>query len=104
MSKEGLYTNGSTAVSAKVGSIPLRDTGITQPGTDSIGTLISNATEQVSTLVRGEIELAKAEIAGEVKKGAMGGGLFAVAGVIALYSTFFLFLSLIHISEPTRRS
>lgn len=94
MSKEGLYTNGSTAVSAKVDSIPLRDTGITQPGTDSIGTLISNATEQVSTLVRGEIELAKAEIAGEVKKGAMGGGLFAVAGVIALYSTFFLFFAL----------
>ena len=93
VSKEGLYTNGSTAVSAKVDSIPLRDAGITQPGTDSIGTLISNATEQVSTLVRGEIELAKAEIAGEVKKGAMGGGLFAVAGVIALYSTFFLFFA-----------
>ena len=51
MSNEGLYTSGSTAVSAKVDSIPLRDTGVTQPGQDSIGTLISNATEQVSTLV-----------------------------------------------------
>ncbi|MCP1388506.1 phage holin family protein [Corynebacterium sp. TA-R-1] len=94
MSKEGLYTSGSTAVSAKVDSIPLRDTGVTQPGQDSIGTLISNATEQVSTLVRGEIELAKAEVIGEVKKGAMGGGMFAAAGVIALYSTFFLFFAL----------
>ena len=94
MSKEGLYTSGSTAVSAKVDSIPLTDTGVTQPGKDSIGTLISNASEQVSTLVRGEIELAKAEIVGEVKEGALGGGLFAAAGVICLYSTFFLFFAL----------
>lgn len=94
MSNEGLYTSGSTAVSAKVESIPLRDSDATQPGKDSIGTLISNATEQVSTLVRGEIELAKAELVGEVKKGAVGGGMFAAAGVIALYSTFFLFFAL----------
>ncbi|MCT1370060.1 phage holin family protein [Corynebacterium mucifaciens] len=94
MSNEGLYTSGSTAVSAKVDSIPLRDTYATQPGNDSIGTLISNASEQVSTLVRGEIELAKAEVIGEVKKGAVGGGLFAAAGVIALYSSFFLFFAL----------
>lgn len=94
VSNEGLYTSGSTAVSAKVDSIPLRDTYATQPGNDSIGTLISNASEQVSTLVRGEIELAKAEVIGEVKKGAVGGGLFAAAGVIALYSSFFLFFAL----------
>ena len=94
MSNEGLYTSGSTAVNAKVDSIPLRDTYATQPGSDSIGTLISNASQQVSTLVRGEIELAKAEVVGEVKKGAMGGGLFAVAGVIALYSSFFAFFAL----------
>ena len=94
MSNKGLYTSGSTAVSATVDSIPLHDTGATQPGNDSIGTLISNASEQVSTLVRGEIELAKAEVIGEVKKGAVGGGLFGAAGVIALYSTFFLFFAL----------
>ena len=94
MSNDGLYTSGSTAVSGKVDSIPLRDTDTTQPGRDSIGTLVSNATEQVSTLVRSEIELAKTEIVGEVKKGAVGGGLFAVAGVIALYSSFFAFFAL----------
>ncbi|NJJ03621.1 MULTISPECIES: phage holin family protein [Corynebacterium] len=93
MSNEGLYTSGSTAVTAKVDSIPLRDTDVTVPGQQSIGTLISNASEQVSTLVRGEIELAKAEVMGEVKKGAVGGGLFGVAGVIALYSSFFLFFA-----------
>ena len=94
MSNKGLYTNGSTAISAKVDSIPLRDTDVTQPGQDSIRGLVSNATEQVSRLVRNEIELAKTEVIGEVKKGAIGGGLFAVAGVIALYSTFFFFFFL----------
>lgn len=94
MSNEGLYTSGSTAVSAKVDSIPLRDTGVTHPGHDSIGTLISNASEQVSTLVRGEIELAKAEVVGEVKKGAVGGAMFAAAGAIALFASFFLFFAL----------
>lgn len=92
MSNKGLYTDGSTSISAKVDSIPLRDTGVTHPGQDSLGTLVSNATEQMSTLVRSEIELAKAEVVGEVKKGAVGGGLFAGAGAIALYSTFFFFL------------
>ena len=94
MSNKGLYTNGSTAISAKVDSIPLRDTDVTQPGQDSSGDLVSNATEQVSRLVRNEIELAKTEVIGEVKKGAIGGGLFAGAGVIALYSTFFFFFFL----------
>ena len=94
VSNKGLYTSGSTAVSAKVDSIPLHDAGVTQPGHDSIGTLISNATEQVSTLVRGEIELAKAEVVSEVKKGAIGGGLFGAAGAIALFSSFFLFFAL----------
>lgn len=92
MSNKGLYTSGSTAISAKVDSIPLRDTDATQPGKGSIGDLVSNASQQISQLVRGEIELAKKEILGEVMKGAVGGGLLAGAGVIALYSSFFFFL------------
>lgn len=98
VSNKGLYTSGTDAVDSMadsmVDSIPLYETGTTKPGTDSIGTLVSNASEQVSTLVRGEIELAKAEVMGSVKKGAVGGGLFGAAGVIALYSTFFLFFAI----------
>lgn len=94
MSNNGLYTSGSTSYKAKVDSIPLRDTDVTQPGNDSLGALVSNATEQVSSLVRSEIELAKTEVVGEAKKAAMGSGLLGVAGVIALYSTFFLFFFL----------
>ncbi|GAB3944481.1 phage holin family protein [Corynebacterium tapiri] len=92
--ENGLFTEGPEKFSGKVNSIPLSDVDSTRPGETSLGDLVSNATSQISTLVRSEIELAKTEIAGEVKKGAIGGGLFAVAGVIALYSSFFFFFFL----------
>lgn len=88
----GLYTKGSDAFEAKLNSIPLND--VDNPKEASIGSLVSDATAQVSTLVRSEIELAKTEIAQEAKKGAIGGGLFAVAGTIALYSSFLFFFFL----------
>lgn len=91
---EGLYTQGTSAFSAKVTAIPLNDVDSSTGSENSIGDLVSNATAQTSALIRSEIELAKTEIAGEVKKGAIGGGLFAVAGVVALYSSFFFFFFL----------
>nr|VDG62141.1 Protein of uncharacterised function (DUF1469) [Streptococcus thermophilus] len=89
-----MYTSGSTSYKAKIDSIPLRDTDVTQPGADSLGALVSNATEQVSSLVRSEIELAKTEVVGEAKKAAIGSGMLVAAGVIALFSTFFFFFFL----------
>lgn len=90
MSKEnGLYTEGAETFQAQVNSIPLRDVDAGNNG--SIGSLVSDATSQMSSLFRSELELAKAELAQEAKKGAIGGGLFGVAGVIALYSSFFFF-------------
>lgn len=62
------------------------------PGSDqSIGSLVRDASEHVSTLVRAEVELAKSEVVGEVKKGVRGSVYFIIAGVVALYSSFFLF-------------
>lgn len=60
----------------------------------SIGTLVKDATQHLSTLVRAEVELAKSEVVGEVKKGVKGSIFFVVALVIALYSSFFLFFFL----------
>ena len=60
----------------------------------SVGTLVQSAMADVSTLVRAEIELAKAEVGTSVKKGAVGGGMFAAAGVVAGFSMFFLFIAL----------
>jgi hypothetical protein len=63
-------------------------------GDQSIGKLVSDATQHLSTLVRAEVELAKSEVVGEVKKGVKGSIYFVIALVVALYSSFFLFFFL----------
>ena len=64
------------------------------PADQSIGALVRDVTAHVSTLVRSEVELAKAEVTSEVKKGVQGSIFFIVALVIALFSLFFLFLAI----------
>lgn len=91
---DGLFTDGSDTFTPKVNAIPLSDVDTSIKGDASIGTLISNATSQMSSLFRAEVELAKTELAGEAKKAAVGGGAFGVAGTIALYSSFFFFFFL----------
>jgi uncharacterized membrane protein YqjE len=60
----------------------------------SIGNLVKEATAHVSTLVRAEVELARAEVTAEVKKGLQGSIFFIVALVIVLFSLFFLFFTI----------
>jgi uncharacterized membrane protein YqjE len=77
-------------VPTTVASIPLVDPHA--PKADpSVGDLVKDATAQVSTLVRAEVELAKAEITRDVKKGLTGSVYFILALVVLFYSTFFLF-------------
>lgn len=82
-----------TGVPASVTSIPLVDPHA-MPADPSIGELVRDATTQVSTLVRAEVELAKAEITRDVKKGLTGSVFFIIALVVLLYSTFFMFFFL----------
>ena len=80
-------------VPATVTSIPLVDPHA--PKADpSIGDLVKEATAQMSTLVRAEVELARAEITADVKKGLTGSVLFIAALVVLFYSTFFFFFFL----------
>ena len=74
-------------------SIPLVDPHA-MPADPSIGDLVKDATTQVSTLVRAEVELAKAEITRDVRKGLTGSVFFILALVVLLYSTFFMFFFL----------
>ncbi|MGY2083071.1 phage holin family protein [Blastococcus sp. SYSU DS0539] len=60
----------------------------------SIGTLVQSAMADVSTLVRNEIELAKAEIGASAKKGGIGAASFAAAGVFAAFAGIFFFIAL----------
>jgi hypothetical protein len=77
-------------VPTTVTSIPLVDPHA--PKADpSVGDLVKDATTQVSTLVRAEVALAKAEITRDVKKGLTGSVYFILALVVLFYSTFFFF-------------
>lgn len=58
----------------------------------SVGELVRRASEHVSTLVRDEIELAKTELSGSVKRAGIGGGLLAAAAAVLLFSIPFLFV------------
>ncbi|MGH3861698.1 phage holin family protein [Actinokineospora sp.] len=79
----------------KVPSIPLADDrAYADAGDQSIGNLVKDATTHLSTLVRAEVELAKSEVTGEIKKGLKGGIFFIIALTILLYSSFFLFFAL----------
>src|SRR3954465_8107042 len=90
--EDGAVSNGDrkSGVPTTVTSIPLVDPHAPKPD-PSIGELVKDATAQVSTLVRAEVELAKAEITRDVKKGLTGSVFFILALVVLFYSTFFFF-------------
>ncbi|RDI66011.1 phage holin family protein [Nocardia pseudobrasiliensis] len=75
-----------------INSIPLSEVDTTAGA--SIGDLVRDAAEQMSTLVRAEVELAKTEVTGEIKKGLQGSVYFIVALTILLFSSFFFFFFL----------
>ncbi|TWS21346.1 phage holin family protein [Tsukamurella asaccharolytica] len=91
MSLDSTPTSGTPRT---LSAIPLTDPNVTASGDPTIGSLVRDATTQVSSLVRAEVELAKAETMRDVKKAATGSAFFAVAGVVALYSSFFFFFFL----------
>lgn len=51
----------------------------------STGELVSRLSQEISELVRGELDLAKAELSGKAKAAGIGAGMFGAAGLIALY-------------------
>ncbi|QUG99690.1 phage holin family protein [Saccharopolyspora erythraea] len=77
-----------------VTSIPLSEEGTGPDNGQSVGALVRDATTHLSTLVRSEMELAKAELAGEVKKGVKGSVYFILALSVLGFSMFFLFFTL----------
>ncbi len=64
------------------------------PEEPTIGKLVADATGQVSSIVRNEIALAKAEVSVDVKRAGKGGAFLAIAAVTALLSLIYLLHSL----------
>ena len=66
-------------------------TGTEEP---SVGALVQSAMADVSTLIRSEIELAKAEVGKSAKKAGIGAGAFGAAAVLLAFSGIFLFVTI----------
>ncbi|MFD9368393.1 phage holin family protein [Streptomyces sp. NPDC060020] len=54
------------------------------PADDSVGVLVSRASQQMSALVREEMQLARAEMTQKNKRYGKGGGLFGTAGIVGI--------------------
>ena len=112
-SLKGASKAARTAAPAASGAAPAdsRPSGVggapdgptTQPGAASaqpsgagkptIGSLVADLSSQASTLVRGELEYAQANLKAKVKNLGMGGGHLGIAAFIGLYATGMLFVS-----------
>jgi uncharacterized membrane protein YqjE len=79
------------------------DSRIAELRDQGVGDLVKELSSQVSTLVRQEVELAKAEVGEKGKKAGVGAGMFGGAGVAGLLMlgslTAFLILVL-HLAIP----
>ncbi len=63
-------------------------------GPASIGTLVAEAHSSFSTLLHGEIELAKLELKSSVKNAGTGAGMFAATAVLAVFALIFGLIAL----------
>lgn len=54
------------------------------PTEESAGDLVSRASQQISELIRGEMQLARAEMTQKGKRFGVGGGLFGGAGLVGV--------------------
>ncbi|CAN5731251.1 hypothetical protein BH24ACT26_BH24ACT26_19530 [soil metagenome] len=102
-STSGDSSGGSTATDASTGSVSGAATAgasggyagsRSAPSARSAGQLMKEITEDLSSLFRKEIELAKQEIGGSVKVKAKGAAIIAIAGFFGLLALQFLLLAI----------
>lgn len=59
----------------------------------TLGQLVADATNDISSIMRSEVALAKAEISADAKRAGLGAGMFATAGVFAFLALILLLIS-----------
>mgnify|MGYP006202184271 CR=1 FL=1 len=64
------------------------------PSEKSAGQLLKEVTEDISTLIRKEVELAKAELGHSVSEKVKGIAAFAVLGTLAFFALIFMLLAI----------
>jgi F0F1-type ATP synthase assembly protein I len=85
--------DSSPPVSGNIGT-PMTPEGNPDVEGTSVGQLIGEVTKDLSTLMRQELELAKAEMKVEAKKAGQGAGMFGAAGLAGLMAVIFLSIAL----------
>jgi hypothetical protein len=85
--------SGNQAFSGNIGT-PTTDEGRPDVEGTSVGQLIGEVTKDLSTLMRQELDLAKAELKVEAKKAGQGAGMFGAAGFAGYMVLLFLSLAL----------
>ena len=92
-------TGNVTGNHAHSGTVPTPPSPMTEDGRPavegtSVGQLIGEVTKDLSTLMRQELDLAKAEMKVEAKKAGQGAGMFGAAGFAGYMALLFLSLAL----------
>jgi hypothetical protein len=82
-----------------VGSSPIDQRPPDIDGARTVGQLVADASREMSTLVRSEVELAKAEVTGGLKVAGKGAGLLAAGGFVALLGLIFLLHTLAQVLD-----
>jgi protein-S-isoprenylcysteine O-methyltransferase Ste14 len=62
----------------------------------TLGQLVADATRDLSSIVRGEIDLAKTEIKADAQRAGKGAGLLAGAGVVAFLGVILLLFAVVY--------
>ena len=62
----------------------------------TLGQLVADATQDMSTIVRSEITLAKTEITADAKQAGKGAGMFAGAGVMGFLGVVLLLFAVVY--------
>ena len=79
--------------------------GTRPPGTDqrpSLGALVADIANDLRSLIRGEVELAKAELKNSLRAGSTGGALLAVAGILmAMFGLLLTWAAVYGLSDGT---
>ncbi|MCV2491598.1 phage holin family protein [Geodermatophilus sp. YIM 151500] len=93
---------GTTSYSGSMGT-PTTDAGHPDVEGVSVGQLIGEVSKDLSTLMRQELELAKAELRVEAKKAGQAAGMFGAAGfagyMVALFLSFALWWALENVMD-----
>jgi hypothetical protein len=96
------YTGDQPATSGAMGT-PVTEAGRPDVEGVSVGQLIGEVTKDLSTLMRQELELAKAELTAEAKKAGQGAGMFGAAGfagyMVLLFLSFALWWALENVMD-----